>query len=187
MHISGTDIPGCFRLNARVGSDARGSFVKSYEAGRYAQFGLRHDWREEIHTISNRGVLRGMHFQTPPAEHAKLLFCIAGAVIDVVVDLRRGSPTFGEHRAFELNAEEGDGLYIPSGLAHGFVCVAQSATLFYKMTGEYSPAHDAGIAWDSFGFDWPVQRPMLSARDQQHPRLAAYQSPFLFDASEPAR
>lgn len=187
MEIEPTDLPGCFRLHARVGADRRGAFTKTFEAASYARFGLRADWGEEIHTTSNRGVVRGMHFQTPPAAQAKLLFCVVGEVDDVVVDLRRGSPTFGEHRAFSLRAAEGGGLYVPSGLAHGFASMAEASTLFYKLTGAYSPAHDAGIAWDGFGYAWPVAEPVLSDRDLALPRLCDYDSPFTFDAEAPAR
>jgi len=187
MEAAATDIPGCFRMRARVGSDRRGGFVKTFEASTYARLGLRGDWAEEIHTTSRAGVIRGMHFQTPPAAHAKLLFCIAGKVEDVVVDLRRGSPTFGQYRAFALRADDGDGLYVPSGLAHGFASIADRSTLFYKITGAYAPAHDAGIAWDGFGYAWPVADPVLSDRDRGHPRLADYDSPFVFDPAEPAR
>jgi dTDP-4-dehydrorhamnose 3,5-epimerase len=187
MEVRATDIPGCHRVNVRVGTDDRGGFIKSFDKAQYRSFGLREDWQEEIHTSSRRGVIRGMHFQTPPAEHAKLLYCVAGEVLDVVVDLRRGSPTFGEHRAFVLQADRGDALYVPSGLAHGFAARSKTAMMYYKITGPYAPAHDLGIAWDGFGFDWQVENPILSERDRSHPTLADFQSPFVFHPGDPAR
>lgn len=187
MELRSTDLPGCFAVNAKTAADDRGSFAKTFYAPDYARFGLRSDWQEEIHTSSRRGVVRGMHFQTPPAQHAKLVFCVVGEVLDVVVDLRRGSPTYREHRAFSLRASDGAGLYIPSGLAHGFAALSEVSTMFYKITGIHSPPHDAGIAWDSFGFDWPFAEPSLSDRDRKHPALGDYDSPFVFDADEPGR
>lgn len=187
MNIECTELPGCFQLRVRTSVDKRGSFMKTFETSFWKSFGLRSDWQEEIHTRSKRNVVRGMHFQTPPAAQAKLLFCVAGMVNDVVLDLRRGSPTFGEHLAFTLCADEGTGLYVPSGLAHGFVSMAEASIMFYKITGAFSPMHDGGVAWDSFGYKWPNERPLVSDRDKGLPRLADYDSPFVFDPTAPAQ
>jgi len=181
MNIEPTDIPGCYLLQARVMHDTRGSFVKTFHTPRSEELGLRTDWREEYFSISAPGVIRGMHFQLPPADHAKMVFCLTGEVLDVVVDLRRGSPAFGKAQSFTLSAANGRGLYLPTGCAHGFLSVSGPSGMYYKVTSVHSPAHDAGIAWDSLGFDWPVDAPVLSDRDRQHPALVDFDTPFLYD------
>jgi dTDP-4-dehydrorhamnose 3,5-epimerase len=187
MDAEPTNIPGCVVLQARTLHDARGSFVKTFHAERFAELGLRTDWREEYFSISVAGVVRGMHFQTPPADHAKMVFCLTGAVLDVVVDLRRGSPAFGRAATFDLSADNGRGLYIPSGCAHGFVSTSTQSGMYYKVTSVHSPEHDAGIAWDSIAIDWPVTDAILSDRDRRHPALGDFDSPFVFDPAAPAR
>jgi len=177
-----TEIPGCFVVQSRAMRDTRGAFVKTFHAPRFDELGLRTDWREEYFTSSVGGVIRGMHFQTPPADHAKLVFCVAGEVLDVIVDLRRGSPVFGRVCSFTLTPESGRGIYIPVGCAHGFVSLSELSVMYYKVTSVHSPEHDAGVAWDSIGFDWPVQDPILSDRDRRHPRFADYDSPFVFSS-----
>lgn len=187
MEFHQTDLPGCLSIRARTLADERGSFMKTYNAPDYLRTALRREWPEEIHTSSRRGVVRGMHFQTPPTEQAKMVFCVVGEVFDVVVDLRRGSPTYLQHRSFTLRADDGAGLYVPSGLAHGFAALGDVCTMFYKLGAAFAPANDAGIAWDGFGCDWPVREPILSARDYALPALAAFESPFVFDAEQPER
>jgi len=178
MNFVDLGIPGAFIVEPRVLTDPRGTFVKTFAEATFAARGLPTDWREEFHSSSRRGVVRGMHFQTPPADHAKLVFCIAGAVHDVVLDLRRGSPTFGQHRSVELDARHGTGLFIPRGCAHGFVSTSDWSTMYYKVTSAHSPEHDRGIAWDSFGHDWSIANPVLSDRDRTHPPLSDFDSPF---------
>lgn len=181
MNIEPTDIPGCHIVQANVLRDTRGTFVKTFHSDRFEELGLRTDWREEYFSTSVRNVVRGMHFQNPPADHAKMVFCLVGEVLDVVVDLRVGSPTFGRSVGFTLSAENGRGLYLPSGCAHGFVSRTDLSGMYYKVTSVHSPEHDAGIAWDSIDFDWGVADPVLSPRDQAHPKLPDFQSPFMFE------
>jgi dTDP-4-dehydrorhamnose 3,5-epimerase len=182
MEFEELGLPGAFIVRPRVLTDARGSFVKTFHEPSFANRGLRTDWTEEFQSSSRRGVIRGMHFQTPPADHAKLVFCSAGSVLDVIVDLRCGSPTYGEHRSLTLHAEQGTGIYIPTGCAHGFLSLSDTSTMYYKVTSVHAPTCDAGIAWDGFGFVWPVEGPLLSERDRGHPPLAAFVSPFAYDA-----
>jgi dTDP-4-dehydrorhamnose 3,5-epimerase len=175
-----TEIPGLFLMHSRVIGDARGSFLKLFHAPSFAEAGLRADWRESYHSSSAGGVIRGMHFQVPPADHAKLVFCLEGEVLDVVLDLRRGSPSEGRAACFTLSGDGGTGVYIPSGCAHGFLGVSERSTMLYMVTSAHSPEHDAGVAWNSFGFDWPVSEPILSDRDSRHPLLSDFVSPFTF-------
>lgn len=187
MDIVPTNIPGCYVLGTSVLRDPRGTFVKTFHTPCFEELGLRTDWREEYFSTSAVGVVRGMHFQLPPAAHAKLVFCLTGEVLDVVVDLRRESPAFGMATSVTLSAESGRGLYLPTGCAHGFVSRADHSGMYYKVTSVHSPEHDAGIAWDSIGFDWQVAAPLLSDRDQRHPALVDFDSPFVFDPAQAAR
>lgn len=187
MQLDETGIPGCFAVKPRILGDLRGTFAKTFHSPDFEEQGLRSDWREEYYSASHRGVVRGMHFQLPPADHAKLVYCLAGQVLDVIVDLRRGSPTYGEHLRITLDAEQGGGVYIPSGCAHGFLSLSEASTMYYKVTSVYSPEHDAGISWDSFGLDWAVASPIMSERDRRHPPLSDFDSPFRFDPNAPSR
>lgn len=178
MKAHDTAIPGVKILEFPAFADARGGFVKSFHAPGFEQMGLRTDWREEYFTTSAKNVVRGMHFQTPPAHHAKLVFCVAGRVLDVVLDIRTQSPTFGQAFSIELEPKSGVGLYVPVGCAHGFLSLTDGSVMYYKVTSVHAPEHDCGIAWDSFGFAWPVANPVLSPRDGDHPALADFASPF---------
>jgi dTDP-4-dehydrorhamnose 3,5-epimerase len=174
-------IPGLRLLRPRIAADSRGRFVKIMHAAFFAAHGLRTDFREQYYSVSTRGVIRGFHFQVPPMEHVKLVTCLSGRVMDVVVDLRRGSPQFGNHEIFDLSAASGTILYIPVGCAHGFLTQSESATLFYDVSSVYAPDCDRGIRWDSAGVAWPVADAIISPRDRDLPRLAEFDSPFAFD------
>jgi dTDP-4-dehydrorhamnose 3,5-epimerase len=146
-----TCIPGCYELHPMLIRDARGTFVKTFHEATFERLGLQTHFTEQFHTTSLRGVIRGLHFQCPPHDHAKLVYCIAGRVLDVGVDLRRGSPTYGQHLKIELNAEFGNMIYLPPGIAHGFLTIADTATLVYNVTSMHVPEADTGIRWDSAG------------------------------------
>jgi dTDP-4-dehydrorhamnose 3,5-epimerase len=173
-------LPGVILVEPFRHSDARGEFVKSFHAAEFAEHNIRFEMREEFYSVSQRGVLRGMHFQTPPFAHQKVVTCLTGRVMDVVVDLRKASPTYGKHLAIELNAANRSVLYIPVGLAHGFLSLESDSCLVYKTDREHAPQNDAGIRWDSFGYSWPMSANdlVVSQRDQQHPPLADNSSPF---------
>ncbi|MCB1960199.1 MAG: dTDP-4-dehydrorhamnose 3,5-epimerase family protein [Rhodocyclaceae bacterium] len=173
-----TALPGCYELNLPRSHDARGSFTKIVHAETFRRLGLTADFTEVFCTESRRGVIRGLHFQTPPHDHAKLVVCLRGRVQDAAVDLRRGSPTYRQNVTIELDAERDNALYIPTGLAHGFCTLSETATLLYFTTTPHAPTHDSGIAWDSAGIRWATDAPTLSARDRQHPALADFDSPF---------
>lgn len=180
LDLVATVIPGCVELRPRILEDARGRFVKVFNSEAFADHGFETAFAEEYYSVSRRGVIRGLHFQLPPMEHVKLVYCVDGRVQDVVIDLRNGSPTQGKHIVVELSAQAGNMLYIPKGLAHGFCALSESATLVYKVTSGYSPAHDTGILWDSAGIRWAERDPILSVRDRSLPRLADFVSPFAF-------
>ena len=178
MNALSTDLPGVVVLQPRVFTDARGSFVKTYHADLFRELGLPFTPCEEFFSVSAKGVVRGMHFQLPPAAHDKLVYCVAGAVLDVVVDLRKESPAFGRFLARELSEANREMFFIPIGCAHGFLALSDGATMVYQTSSVHSPAHDAGILWNSFGFAWPTENPVLSERDRKFPALAAFQTPF---------
>jgi dTDP-4-dehydrorhamnose 3,5-epimerase len=175
---SETKISGCLRINPCVRRDERGAFVKILHPEAYPLPDGNFAPAEEFYSVSKQRVLRGLHFQRPPAEAARLIHCVAGRILDVVVDLRVGSPTFGRHETFELCGDRADMLYVPVGLAHGFYVVSPEAVVLYKSTRVYSPEHDTGIHWASAGISWPDRKPILSDRDRQFMRLSELKSPF---------
>jgi len=176
--IRPTALPGCVELMLPRSEDTRGGFLKLFHRGAFATLGLETDIAEVFCTTSRRHVIRGLHFQTPPHAHAKLVVCLDGAVQDVALDLRRGSPSYGRHATVELSASAGNALYLPMGFAHGFCALSEASTVLYLTSGEHAPEHDAGVAWDSAGIAWATDAPILSARDRAHPALADFDTPF---------
>lgn len=170
-------LPACFLLEPSRFEDARGTFVKTYHEGICKSLGANLDIQEEFYSISRKDVIRGMHFQLPPHDHDKLVYCTRGAVRDVLLDLRKG-PSYGKVASVDLSGENGLMVFIPKGIAHGFVALTEEALMLYKTSTVHTPSADCGIHWDSFGFDWQVTRPLLSARDEQHGVFADFISPF---------
>jgi len=178
MELAATELPGLHLIRPPVSQDARGSFVKTYHADRFRELGIAFEPREEFFSTSAKNVVRGMHFHLPPVAHAKLVYCITGRVLDVVLDLRKNSPTFGKCCARELSAANRLMFFMPVGVAHGFLSLEDNSTMVYQTSTVYSPAQDAGVRWDSFGFHWPVQTPVLSERDLKLPGFREFSSPF---------
>jgi len=177
-----TPIPGCYEIQPRVFDDIRGRFVKVFHAQAFDELGLETNFAEEYYSHSHKGVVRGMHFQTPPADHVKLVYCVQGEVFDVVLDLRVGSPSYGRTATFRLSADRGNCIYIPRGLAHGFCATSESATLIYKVSTTHSPEHDAGVLWNSIDVDWPTTEIVISERDRSFIHLVDYKSPFVYES-----
>lgn len=178
--LRSTEIPGCYEIQPRIVDDARGRFVKVFHRNAFAALGLEVDFAEEYYSVSRQGVIRGMHFQTPPMEHVKMVYCVQGEVFDAVVDLRLGSPSYRQTATFNLSAKKGNCIYIPKGLAHGFCATSEPTTLVYKVSTVYSPEHDTGILWNSVDINWPLHTPVLSDRDRGFIRLADFKSPFVY-------
>jgi dTDP-4-dehydrorhamnose 3,5-epimerase len=187
LRLLPTSLPGCHEIRFSPHLDPRGSFVKTFHRSTFQTLGLESDFQEIFYTVSQAHVLRGMHFQVPPADHAKLIYCISGCVMDVALDIRRGSPTFGRHWTTDLSPEKENGVYLPRGIAHGFYVREAPAVMVYHHTTEHVAALDSGIHWDSFGASWPCSAPMISTRDAVLPRFTEFDSPFVFAAhhSEP--
>jgi len=180
LQINRSEIPGCYELIPRIMKDDRGLFIKTFHEDFFAANDLNTHWAEEYFSISHKGVLRGLHFQTPPCDHVKLVYCSSGQVMDVILDLRLGSPTFCQHLIFDLSEEKANMIYIPRGCAHGFYTCSESATMMYKVSSVYAPENDAGILWNSAGVAWPDAKPLVSLRDAAFPDLDSFVSPFSF-------
>jgi dTDP-4-dehydrorhamnose 3,5-epimerase len=179
-----TTIPGLVILEPTVHVDERGFFVETYRESVAAQAGIRGPWVQENQARSTRGVLRGMHFSVDPGQ-AKLVRCARGHILDVAVDLRRGSPTFGRWEAVELDDATALQVHVPVGFGHGYYVLSDVADVVYKCSEYYDPAKERGIAWDDpdIGIAWPGGRRVVSARDAEAPRLAdvAESLPFAYE------
>jgi dTDP-4-dehydrorhamnose 3,5-epimerase len=173
-----TRLSGLVLIAPDVRGDERGFFVETFRADTYRALGIEVDFVQDNHSRSVRGTLRGLHFQTDPGQ-AKLVRCARGAIRDVVVDIRRDSPTFGEHEAFDLDDRGHHQLFVPVGFAHGFCVTSDEADVTYKVSSYYDGATEAGIAWDdpALGIDWPTDAPIVSDRDRSTPTLAAFMGP----------
>ncbi|MCE0498805.1 MAG: dTDP-4-dehydrorhamnose 3,5-epimerase [Methylacidiphilales bacterium] len=178
MKIYSQPLPDVFVIEPSVFKDGRGNFVKTYHKFDFVQLGIDYDVAEEYYTTSQKNVIRGMHFQAPPHDGIKLIYCINGSVLDVVIDLRKSSPKFGSYQSIELSSANKLMLMVPGGFAHGFLSLEDHTIMVYKNTFVYAPAHDTGIRWDSFGFDWPIRDPITSERDRSFSSLADCVSPF---------
>lgn len=182
MDFVAEPLPGAKILRPFVFEDERGNFVKTFHEEQLAEHGIKMVVREEFFSTSAAGVLRGMHFQLPPQAHQKLVYCISGRVLDVLLDLRRESPTFGQSVGFELSADNRHVIHIPVGFAHGFLALENRSCLIYKTDAFHAPTYDAGILWNSFGFDWTLeqmgQAPVISPRDWSHSSFKDFKSPF---------
>jgi dTDP-4-dehydrorhamnose 3,5-epimerase len=174
-----TRIRGCFELQPKRFTDARGVFVKTFQRELFTAQGLDAEFDEDYYSVSEQGVLRGLHFQMPPFDHNKLVYCLAGEIFDAVLDLRRGSSTFGDFETLRLSGENANMVYVPKGVAHGFYTLTPSATVMYKVSTAYSPKHDTGILWSSAGISWPNLSPRVSVRDASFLSLSEFESPFL--------
>ena len=180
MKLIETKLSGCYLIQPKVFQDERGSFVKTFHQEIFSEYKLETNFVEEYYSISNQNVLRGLHFQLPPHDHTKLVYCLFGQVIDVVVDLRVGSPTYGKYETFELNQENAYAAYISPGFAHGFCVISEIAIMVYNLSTVYAPNHDTGIRWDSVGISWPITNPIVSGRDREFLEFSKFESPFVY-------
>jgi dTDP-4-dehydrorhamnose 3,5-epimerase len=185
MEVEKTFYSGLLVIHPDIFYDERGSFQETYHLDRYDQAGVRAGFRQDNISRSFRGVLRGLHFQRPPYNQGKLVSVVSGAVFDVAVDIREGSPTYGGWFGIFLSEENRTQLWIPSGFAHGFLALSDVAVFSYKCTAGYFPEHQGGIVWNdpSIGIDWPDAGadPILSDKDSHLPRLAEIGKVFTFN------
>ena len=174
MEVIPTRLAGLVTLQPKVFDDQRGFFLETYSQERYAAAGVDVEFVQDNHSRSVRGAVRGLHMQLPPGQ-AKLVSCARGSALDVAVDLRKGSPTFGQWEAVELDDVLHRQLYIPVGFAHGAMALTEGMDLTYKVSSYYDPAAELGIAWDDpdLAIPWPLPDAIVSARDRANPTLAA--------------
>jgi dTDP-4-dehydrorhamnose 3,5-epimerase len=165
MKIERTEIEGVFIIDNFNAADDRGLFVKSFNKNTFKENNLDFEIRESYYSVSNKNVIRGMHFQLPPYDHEKLVYVPKGSILDVIVDLRKKSKTYKQHISINLSEENKKSIFIPKGLAHGFKSMKDGTITVYNVTSEYSPSSDSGIHHDSFGFDWKIELPIVSKRD----------------------
>jgi dTDP-4-dehydrorhamnose 3,5-epimerase len=168
-----TKLDGVVLLEPQVHGDERGFMVETYRRDSWAELGVEVEFLQHNHSRSSKGTLRGLHFQTEPGQ-AKLVRCPRGRIFDVAVDLRRGSPTYGQWEGYELDDERHRQLFVPVGFGHGFAVLSDIADVAYQLSSLYNPATEAGIAWDDpdVAVKWPVDNPLLSDRDKVAPALA---------------
>ncbi|OUJ75761.1 dTDP-4-dehydrorhamnose 3,5-epimerase [Hymenobacter crusticola] len=180
MEFKYFDIPGVVEVMPRVFGDARGAFFESFSAKRMEEAGIVGNWVQDNQSRSDRGVVRGLHFQRPPHAQAKLVRVAAGRALDVIVDIRKDSPTYGQHLTVELDAARYNMLYVPVGFAHGFTALEDNTLFLYKCTDYYAPQAEGGLLWNDpqLNIAWGVTNPTVSPKDQVLPTLAEFDSPF---------
>ncbi len=183
MKITDTAIPAVKLITPPRIADDRGFFCESWNRARLAEAGIAVDFVQDNHSLSHRTrTVRGLHYQAPPHAQGKLVRCGHGRLFDVAVDIRKGSPTYGQWAGAELSFENGRQMWIPAGFLHGFMTLEPDTEIIYKCTDYYAPDCDGAVRWDSCGIDWPLEgiAPVLSEKDERAPRLDDFDSPFSY-------
>lgn len=180
MRATPLAVAGGYELGLVPLPDRRGSFLKVFQSSSFAELGFAFDVRELFVSRSHRGVMRGLHYQAPPADVAKVVCCLEGEVLDAIVDLRVGSPTYQQSSVLELSAARANAMLVPLGCAHGFLATSDDALVAYLQSGEHDADLEGGVLWSSVGVEWPTTAPILSDRDAAFPPLEAFVSPFRF-------
>ena len=182
MQVIETNIPGLFEIMPQVFGDDRGYFFESYSKEAFAKFDVNFEFVQDNQSLSNKGVLRGLHFQNPPYAQGKLVRVIQGAVLDVVVDIRKGSPTYGKHHKVMLTGENKMMFWIPPGFAHGFLTLADNTIFSYKCTNLYNKESEGSVLWNDpeLAIDWNVENPLLSSKDLDARPLSELNSQFRY-------
>ncbi|MBP3710265.1 MAG: dTDP-4-dehydrorhamnose 3,5-epimerase family protein [Treponema sp.] len=178
FEIIDTPLEGLKILKTKVFEDNRGVFKKIFSADEYERLGLTTELRESYFSVNKQDVIRGMHFQVPPADHIKIVYVLSGAITDVVLDIRKNSKTYEEVYSIKLSADDGQFIYIPKGFAHGFASLEDNTIVHYLQTSCYNAECDCGISYDSIGYNWNIEHPIVSGRDLSHPKLADFKNPF---------
>lgn len=182
MNFVETELKECYIIEPKAFGDDRGYFLESFNQKQFEEHIGKVTFVQDNESKSSKGVLRGLHFQNPPYNQAKLVRCIEGEVLDIAVDLRKESPTFKQHIAVKLSGENKRQLFVPRGFAHGFVVLSETATFAYKVDNDYAPDHDSGIAWndEELNIDWQIEESFiqLSGKDQQLKPLKETTNPF---------
>jgi len=180
MKIIDTSINGLKIMEPNIFRDSRGMFIKTFTDSFFQENGLVIDIKETYYSISHQDVIRGMHFQIPPYDHIKLIYVPYGSILDVVLDIRKNSPTYGHYFSTEISSINGKILIVPQGLAHGFKSLEDSTNVVYMQTTGYSQEHDCGIKYNSFNFDWKCAEPKMSERDNSFVAFSEFETPFIY-------
>lgn len=182
VRIKACEIPAVLELDSDIFSDSRGFFTELYNEGALQALGFAHTFVQDNLSCSNRGVLRGLHYQLNPHAQGKLVRCIHGSIIDVAVDIRLGSPTYGQHVARELSSERGNALWVPEGFAHGFLSLEDNTHVLYKCTGPWAQGMEGTIRYDdpALGIDWTLEPTLVNEKDLDAPMLAEAQHNFVY-------
>lgn len=178
FNIHETGLAGLKVIETQHFIDERGVFHKFFSRDEFMGLGLEHDFCEDYYSINKKNVIRGMHFQIPPSDHVKLVYVTSGKIIDVCLDIRKNSQTYGKFFSVELSGDVAKCIYIPKGFAHGFISLEDNTCVHYLQTSCYNKECDCGIAYDSFGYDWNCQTPVVSGRDLAHQKFKDFKSPF---------
>jgi dTDP-4-dehydrorhamnose 3,5-epimerase len=181
MEFIETSLKDAYIINPKVFQDERGFFLEFYSEKTFKENGIGAKFVQDNHSLSvKKGVLRGLHFQLPPNEQSKLLRVTRGKILDVIVDIRKNSPTFGKWESFELSAENFKMIFIPRGFAHGFVTLEENTEVIYKVDSFYASESDSGIIWNDpdLAIDWPIENPILSEKDAKLQKFKDFDSPF---------
>ena len=185
MEVIKTELEGVVIIEPKIFRDARGYFFESFSQKEFEEKVRKIAFVQDNESMSSYGVMRGLHFQLPPFTQSKLVRCVKGKVLDIAVDIRRGSPTFGKHVSVELSEDNHRQFFVPRGFAHGFAVLSETAVFQYKCDNFYAPQADGGISIldDSLGIDWklPTDKVILSEKDTKHPLLQDFDSPFKYD------
>ena len=179
MNFKPLKIEGAFIIELNHFKDYRGEFIKTFHHDDFKDFGIPSlHFTESYFSISQKDVIRGMHFQKIPHEHHKLVYLTCGSATDVILDLRKESATYGQYETIHLDATQPKAVFIPIGLAHGFKALENNTAMTYLLTSVYNPNADGGVAYNSFGYDWSCENPIISERDKKFPDLKDFETCF---------
>ena len=184
LKLINTKFKDAYLIQADIHSDNRGFFMESYNSKKFSEYGLDMVFVQDNHALSHQsGTLRGLHYQLNPFAQTKLVRVTKGSIYDVIVDIRKNSPTYGQWEGFTLTAENKLQLLVPKGFAHGYCTLENDTEVQYKVDNWYSPEHDRGIAWNDpiLNITWPVENPILSIKDQKHPTLEKAENNFIWE------
>lgn len=180
MEVVETPLQGLLLIKPRIFTDTRGYFFESYNINDFHKVGITVPFVQDNQSLSNKGALRGLHFQNPPHAQDKLVRVIKGSVLDVVVDIRKNSPTYGRHYKVELSGDNNLALFVPKGFAHGFVCLEDNTLFYYKCSDVYNPGAESGLLWNDpvLGIDWGIENPVVSDKDLKYTDFNSFSTLF---------
>lgn len=178
--VNKTTLDGCLRLEPKIFRDHRGTSIKPFHIDAFKELGINDIFSEDLIVSSKKNVLRGLHFQNPPFSQSKLVYCVKGNILDVVLDIRRGSPTYGKHEVFTINSSNNAMLYISDGFAHGYLATNDDTIVMYKMSSVYKKDLEGGIRWNSIDIPWGIRNPIMSERDENFVAFSDFKSDFTY-------